>query len=241
MIVFDIETGPLPSDEIRANSKPFVADPSPGEFDPSTVKTGNTKDEAKIAAKIEDARQKHITAAAEHAKKTQEAEVAYWAGIVEKAALSPLTGRVLAIGYVDTDANKILLDIADDESAMLMRFWNIYKSAKSSDKKIVGHNTKHFDLRFLLGRSWIVGIEVPDGILQRDRYWDDTFVDTMERWGSPVKLDVLARAFGVGQKTDGVDGSMFADLLATEPERAKEYLRNDVAITRAVAERMGVI
>jgi hypothetical protein len=60
MIVFDIETGPLPSDEIRANSAPFVPAPPPGDFDPSAVKLGNLKDEAKIAAKINDAREEYL-------------------------------------------------------------------------------------------------------------------------------------------------------------------------------------
>lgn len=72
-IFFDIETGPLPENELAALMPPF---------DPSEVKTGNIKDPEKIAAKI------------------AEAEVNHKRDFIEKAALDPLTGRVVAIGLL---------------------------------------------------------------------------------------------------------------------------------------------
>jgi hypothetical protein len=56
-----------------------------------------------------------------------------------------------------------------------------------------------------------------------------------------VKLDVLAKAFGCDGKMDGVDGSQFAELWATDRKKAEEYLKADLKATAAVAERMGVI
>jgi hypothetical protein len=72
-IFFDIETGPLLESELLALLPPF---------DPAEVKTGNIKDPEKIAAKI------------------AEAELNHKRDFVEKAALDPLTGRVVAIGLL---------------------------------------------------------------------------------------------------------------------------------------------
>jgi hypothetical protein len=244
MIVFDIETGPLPEETIKANSKPFESQLGrhPGKFDPATVKTGNMKDQAKIDAKIEDARQKHTQAVADYESKAASEESDYWSDVISKAALSPLTGKVLAIGYTSTDTGKTVLDIDDDEAAMLTRFWSHYQKCIKENRKLVGHNSTKFDIRFIIRRSWILEVDVPQAIFQRGRYLDSlTLVDTMELWGEPVKLDVLAKVFGVGGKPDGVDGSMFAQLLISNREQAEQYLRNDLLITRAVAERMGVL
>src|SRR5476651_2330269 len=72
-IVFDLETGPLAESELSALLPPF---------DPADVKTGNLKDPAKIAEKI------------------AEAEANHKRDFIERAALDPLTGRVLAIGVI---------------------------------------------------------------------------------------------------------------------------------------------
>ena len=70
-ILFDIETAPLPESELAALVPPF---------DPAEVRTGNLKDPDKIAAKL------------------AEAEANHRRDFIERAALDPLTGRVLAIG-----------------------------------------------------------------------------------------------------------------------------------------------
>ena len=73
-IVFDVETGPLAESELSALLPPF---------DPAEVKTGNLKDPAKIAEKL------------------AEAEANHRRDFIERAALDPLTGRVIAIGMLD--------------------------------------------------------------------------------------------------------------------------------------------
>jgi hypothetical protein len=59
-----------------------------------------------------------------------------------------------------------------------------------------------------------------------------------------VKLDLLAKFFGVGAKTEGVKGADFAKLwFGTKEEHAKavEYHKNDLVITAAVARKMGLM
>lgn len=246
MIVVDIETGPIPDEVLMSRVDEFQPPPHPGEFDESSVKTGNLKDQAKIAEKIQAARESHAAAVKRYEEDVAGARAAWWSKIKSSAALSPLTGRVLAVGYYSTDTKNTILDIDDDEAGMLGRFWGQYQKAKAAGRKIVGHNLVSFDVPFLMRRAWMLGYDVPAGVVDRGRWLDsNTFVDTMQLWGcggrDPIKLDVLARAFGVGQKPDGVDGGMFSELLKSDPAKAKEYLANDLAMTAKVAERMGIL
>ena len=96
-IVFDIETGALPEAELEKSLPPF---------DPSEVKTGNMTDPRKIAAKIADAEAKHRR------------------DYFERAALDPLTGRVLAVGllYPATSEFVVLGDDGIGRSAMVLRY-----------------------------------------------------------------------------------------------------------------------
>src|SRR5688572_8585619 len=106
MITFDIETAPLPDEQIA----PFV---------PEFSAPSNYKDPEKIKAYIE-------------------GEKVKW---LEQAALSPLTGRVVAIGIlalgelvlasttnaVSPDFKHDDLAVYPDESLLLMQFWRDYK------------------------------------------------------------------------------------------------------------------
>lgn len=246
MIVFDIETGPLPDALITERVEEPEPAPPPPPFDPRTVKLGNLKDESKRAAKIEQARVQHQLACDNHAAKIEDDREAFWAGAREKAPLDPLTGRVLAIGYQSTDTGQTRLDIDADESSMLSRFWDRYLQVRHGKRQLVGHNIFGFDLPFLVKRSWLLELDVPRQIFARGRWLDnETFVDTLLLWsaGGKVsgKLDVLAQAMGVGAKPEGVDGAMFARLLDEDREAAEAYLRNDLYMTTRVAQRMGLI
>jgi len=247
-IIFDIETGPLPQDELWKVVAPF--DPSTLKpfppFDESLVKVGNLKDAAKIAEKIEQARAQHAVDAVEHAKNNMAAEGLYVGEVLSKAALSPLTGRVLAIGYYFTEnedsGEDYICDILN-ERGVIESFWNTFEAAPEHCR-IIGHNITGFDLPFLIQRSWMLNIEVPRGVMN-GRFFAPKFVDTMQVWacgkaGSAgmTKLDTLAKAFGVGAKNGS--GTMFAELLEKGRAAAIEYLKNDVAMTYEVAKRMGV-
>jgi len=96
---FDIETEPKSIELIEAQAPAFK---------PENVKVGNLKDQDKIDAKIEDARQNHISA------------------IVDKAGLSPLYSNPSAIGYHHAGDFEVTLDFADgDPKGMVEKFWKI--------------------------------------------------------------------------------------------------------------------
>jgi Predicted 3'-5' exonuclease related to the exonuclease domain of PolB len=257
VIVFDIETGPLEVSVIKRQAKQFRSNlgPPPGKFDPKAVKLGNLKDEEKIKGKIEAAKAAHKKAVGDHAIKAKTDEADYWADVIDKAALSPRTGRVLAIGYYSTDKGKYVPDIAgrgNPEKRILERFWVHFLACHDGHRVMVGHNSSKFDVPFLLKRSFINNIDWPKskgGVFAKDlalvrggKFLNDvTFVDTMVMWGDFISLNDIATLFGVGAKPDDMDGAMFADVLKKDPQKAEAYLRNDVNMTLEVATRLGVI
>jgi uncharacterized protein YprB with RNaseH-like and TPR domain len=210
-IIFDIETGPLPDAEIE----PLIPT-----FDPSEVKTGNIKDPDKIAAKI------------------AEAEANHRRDFFDKAALDPLTGRVVAVGLLYPDSHEVVIIGHDDEAQTLREFWAFTREQRGNTPQMVGFNTHLFDLPFLIRRSWKHRVPVPAGI-RRGRYWSEAMVDLRDGWQlgdrqARGSLDAIAKHLGVGAKNG--NGADFANLWQTDRPKAIEYLRNDLQLTAKVAE-----
>ena len=258
MITFDLESGPLPGDQLKLQFNPPGPPPHPGEFDPGAVKCGNIGGpmSAKGIAKITEARAAHEIAVENHAADVARAAGSAWQEFVNQAALSALTGRVLAIGYRSERATVIdHMDLhgggVTGETVLVEKFWLRYVKAKKDRRNLVGHNIAGFDIPFLIRRSWLLNVDVPDGIFDSNwRYLDRCFIDTMQRWQAGnyrdkfVKLDDLGRALGLGGKTQGVDGGDFHRLyFGSQDERAKalEYLIRDVELTWLVAQRLGIV
>ena len=225
-IVFDLETGPLAESELSALLPPF---------DPAEVKTGNLKDPAKIAEKI------------------AEAEANHRRDFIERAALDPLTGRVVAIGVMTFDARgeqpaafgkggKFFIIGHDDEARTLFEFWELTRGVQGRTNPMVGFNIFGFDLPFLFRRSWKHRVPVPFG-LRRGRYWSDQLIDLRDAWQlgdrqARGSLDSIAKHLGVGPKNG--DGKAFAELWWSDRKQAESYLRNDIELTALVANALGV-
>ncbi|MGD0745384.1 MAG: hypothetical protein ABSA45_09535 [Verrucomicrobiota bacterium] len=236
-IVFDIETGPLPESELLAMLPAF---------DPAEVKTGNLKDPAKIAEKI------------------AEAEANHRRDFTERAALDPLTGRVVAIGMMTFDARgeagpafgkggRFSIIGHDDEARMLREFWELTSGEMGRMNPMIGFNIFGFDLPFLFRRSWKHRVRIPFG-LRRGRYWGDQLVDLRDCWQlgdrqARGSLDSIARHLGVGAKcvphgplsATKITGADFAGLWKTDRKSAEAYLRNDIELTGKVADALGVV
>ncbi|MFG0260997.1 MAG: ribonuclease H-like domain-containing protein [Novipirellula sp. JB048] len=253
-IVFDIETGPLPLEEIQQTLPPFDRESvkHPGEFDPSSVKIGNLG-EAKAAEKIEKARESHEAECVKHAENLDKAESKHWFDILDKAALSAVTGQVVAVGYQGKQRTLHLAIDGISERSLLAQFWRTYKSARAARRSLVGFNIKPFDVPFLAQRSWILGVEVPPTILTATGYLDNVFIDLMDRWKCGVRgwgqnghgtLDAVCRSCGLTAKPSDCSGADFAGMLWSDsPEevaKAKAYLENDLEMTAQLAERLGV-
>ena len=229
VIVWDIETGPLGADDLAEAMVPY---PDMQPFDEAGVKTGNLKDEKKVAEKIVAAREKHV-------EDYRRARAKYEREFVEKAALDPMRGQVIAIGYGD-HAGQRVIHAAADEADLLTELWSIYMSVARGGGKLVGWNIHKFDLPFCRLRTFRHGLPVPDGILKNSRYWNECLVDLMGEWccgQGYMGLDAVAKFLRVGAKNG--DGAEFARLWSEDREQAIEYLANDIDMTVAVAKRMG--
>ena len=253
MIVFDIETGPLPEDQVLGLSRPFEPPAKPEPFDVSEVKLGNLKDAEKISAKIADAKAKRDKEIADYGTEVERLRETWRQEAIGKAALDATTGQVLAIGYRSCNGTAIrCIDDDHTEENLLVEFWMRYKKSRQENRKLVGHNIFNFDLPFLVQRSWIHGLAVPPTAIEQDRYWDKrVFADTMTRWalgrwGSSgmITLDRVAKTFGLPGKPEGIDGGDFARLFfGTELERkeAIAYLDCDLDLTYRVAVKIGIV
>jgi len=159
---------------------------------------------------------------------------------IKDAALSPLTGRILCIGIIDGTGFGYIGD--DDEAVLLKRFWAKMAQDDYYQWPVVGFNIEHFDMPFIIRRSFKHGI-IPSTQVFRGRYLDNRFVDLMKLWQCGdyrefISLDRLAKFLGVGEKTGS--GADFAGLWEVNRDSALEYLKNDLFLTQKCANRMGV-
>lgn len=161
------------------------------------------------------------------------------------AALSPLTGCVLAIGY-STDG-KVSIDTGD-EGALLERFFSLTQSvAQGARGRLCGFAIHSFDLPFICRRALILGVSIPWTLRPTGStrfYWPSWCTDLREIWAfgeyqPKGSLDVLCRVMGLGGKTG--KGGDFARLYHGTPEQreqALDYLRNELMLTAKLAERL---
>ena len=192
-------------------------------MEPEFSAPANFKDPVKIAEKIE-------------------AQRAAWR---ERAALCATTGRVLAIGMMLNDVVELLVVDAEQgvsEGDLLTAFWQV-AAPEGIWRHLVGFNSNRFDIPFLIRRSYKLGVAVPYGALN-GRYLNARFIDLMEAWKlgdfqASISLDRLAKHLGVGAKNG--NGAHFAALLQEDRAAALDYLRNDIAMTVAVARKLGVV
>lgn len=234
LLVFDIETAPLPRETLLPQLPPF---------DRESVKVGNIKDPALIEAKIKAAEENHER------------------DFFEKAALSPLTGQVAAIGcltwkagemggVIDTQLSDDLSD-RESERKLLVGFWDKFRAGFEGDDRtlFVGFNIIDFDLPFLVTRSRIVDVPVPPTLFrfENNRFsYSSRFIDLRLLYLAGRKptttvsnLDAISRGFGIGEKNGS--GADFAGLLASgDVAKATEYLANDLILTAKLSRKMGI-
>jgi DNA polymerase elongation subunit (family B) len=163
---------------------------------------------------------------------------------LEKAALSPITGKVLAIGYCINDKDVLVLE--GDEKEILTQFWDAITHYGAILRKLIGFNSNSFDLPFLIRRSWKLGVHIPNTLYKYYRgrvYLNENCVDILDYWSldtrDSIKLTDLGKYLGVGEKTGS--GAMFASLYAENRDEAISYLKNDILLTYKCAYALQIV
>lgn len=161
-------------------------------------------------------------------------------------------GSIVTIGFAidEEPAQAFSVGIDGDEADVIRLFFNALKEYRESHPRsrnqtvYVCHNMG-FDQRFLWQRAVVNDVNPNDygfdlGI--KAKPWEDTLFDTMTAWagfGKRAGLDKVAKALGLGQKTEGVDGSKVAQYVAEgRVQEVNDYCKEDVELTRDVYKRL---
>jgi len=210
----------MPEADIRAKLPPF---------DPAKVKLGVLKDEAKIAAKIEEARAN------------------YGNDEVANGALHATSGTLAIVGFRHGE-NVMQYHIGDMTEAAIIEA-SFAEILRALDKGIIvsGYFIKGFDLPFLIQRAWILGIKVPARVFNafKPRYpWSDAICCLQEIWlagsgaqfGTRVSLATVLSELGLPEKSG--TGADFGTLWASDQKAALQYNRDDLAVEMRLAESL---
>lgn len=162
----------------------------------------------------------------------------------ERAALSPLTGRVLVIGIKRIGVPDTFETLEGDEAAILRQIWTMTGDREVSHRWW-GHNLHGFDIPFLVRRSWFHRVPVPMATLfdRRGYVNADRFRDTMaifqcgNRSEGFTSLDAVGRFFGMPAK-EQEKSKHFSDLYAKDREAALLHLTRDLTRTENIITRM---
>ena len=252
-VVFDIETAARDDLWLRKFYKqpkklPKELKSPPGDFNPLAVKTGNIKDPVKKNAKIAQSRKQHAANQIEYTKKLNEFYEESFNTFRDKAALKAHLNRVLAIGYgVYTGKSLRVWCDYGNELSLIKNFWRVVSRIRheACSGNLYSWNGHNFDIPIMVQKSWMVGT-MPHRLITKYGKMEDFLIDGEVKWRQGVwgmdaklKLEHAAIALGVEGKLSGMDGSQFAEVLQTNPEKAREYLRRDISATFYVLERMG--
>ena len=192
-------------------------------FSRSDVKLGNLKDTAKIEAKLAEAEDEFL----------------------DKAALSPITGKVLAVGLTDGAVFEVLT--YESEKRLISETLERVSDQLIKQQPVVGWNIIKFDFPFLFKRAMMLGVPWPQHIWDLKKgYAHSQIVDLMRYWNmgdwrEMTKMDTVNRFLCGFGKPSGVTGADFARLFNGTPEereKAIDYALNDVKILDSLARKM---
>jgi DNA polymerase elongation subunit (family B) len=215
--------------EFAASRGPIVFDietcalPDAAQYLEPVQAAKNLKDPAKIAADI--------------AERTAERD--------EKCGLDYNVARIVCIGSdVGGETVSLMCRTEAEEANAIRAFW-----ADAQGRRMVGFRCREFDLPMLIQRSRYLGIKAPNIDLGRynranrviDLYDVLTFQDSQRTFAMRRTLHAFCRRFNI-PVADETHGSDIAAMVAAEYwAGVQAHCESDVRLTRALAERLGVV
>lgn len=158
-------------------------------------------------------------------------------------ALRSTTGKVCAIGMMDEQGGqKIYCRGPEFETETISSLWSHLFTAEDSRVFITFFGNR-FDWKFLIQRSWALGLDLPRWVIDDRGYLSSRFIDLAKIWscGDPketISLDRLSRYLKSGSKE--MSGKHFYELFLENPQAAEVYLSHDLNLTHQNALKMGV-
>lgn len=173
----------------------------------------------------------------------------------EDAALSPITGRVVGMGYSYPDERRRAMlagdlegDLIVQERDLIQRAFTFLRDAhQGAAYKVVGFCLTSFDIPFWIQRAWALDITVPPYLVHVSGRWvrfPSWIIDLRTLWTfgdkwEAGKLGQIAELLGVGTKVQEHSENFHA--LWKDPETreiARAHLINDLDLTEGLARRM---
>lgn len=167
---------------------------------------------------------------------------------LDDAALSPLTGEILAAVWVDMEGKATVYDSDNEgEAAVIHCLFHRFRDAgMGSHYKVAGFNIGEFDIPWLIKRAWANGVVVPTGLVKMSGKWLDLppwLFDIRHLWGmgepyAKGDLGKIAQFLGVGEKKGS--GKDFHRMWRDPGQHADayEYLMNDGLVLPRITERL---
>ncbi len=176
---------------------------------------------------------------------------------IQKLALTPLTGRIIAIGMLNPDTlhgkvwfqsdspdcfksdDDMVEFVSAGEREMLEGFWE----AIAHFEQFITFNGRSFDCPFIMLRSAMLGVKPTRNLLPY-RYRHDEHCDLLEQLTfynafRKFNLDFYCKSFGIhSPKADGITGLDLAPLFTEKRFREiAEYCMGDVKATAELFRR----
>lgn len=153
------------------------------------------------------------------------------------ASSSALSGKILAIAIQEPFKNASFF-ADENEKNLLQAFWDYYRNHCTC--RFVGFGCNSFAIPFLVRRSWVNRVAVPN--IFRGRFLNGNFTDLMQVWGCGTSerttLANLAKFFGL--KYEPIATPLEAMWRISRKTALKEMERDVLAI-RYIGEVMGVV
>lgn len=228
-IIFDIETAPLPFDQVKHMA-------------PKELVDGITQDMIQEKADAMNPNWKPDTRMEKALKWADSWDLDRERHDWQQSGLTdPRLSYICAYGItpdVFGEHELRLISGPEDEKVALDRLCRELNNAG----RAIGHYIHRFDLPFIMRRLWLNG-GTPWSYLN-GRYSGDKYVDTWEVWhcfngsrdAAPGSLDSIAQAFGLPKKPGSGDGFHLMS-----GHRQIEYLTHDLEATSEIARRMGLL
>jgi predicted PolB exonuclease-like 3'-5' exonuclease len=176
---------------------------------------------------------------------------------IKNAALHPEFAKiiVISIGQIQFDEKgtpveeKIKSFYGDDEAIFLQEFMGTAQAIfnKNANIQFTGHNIKNFDFPFLIKRSIINGVKIPQQLhLQNKKPWENCLLDTYEIWKfagwNSASLDLICDSLNIPSPKAIMKGSETTDEYWNgNLEKIKEYCEADVKSTMNVMLKLSYL
>jgi predicted PolB exonuclease-like 3'-5' exonuclease len=163
--------------------------------------------------------------------------------IYRKQSFNGGYGQICSIAWAVDDGfvGTTSLGVRDAERDMLGRTLAHISTdlGGSANPTICGHFVSGFDLKFIMHRCVVLGVEMPQWLASQANKaaWQGRIRDTMFLWAGAkgtISLDELCKILGIEGKGD-IDGSMVYDMwLAGKHDEIASYCSSDVEKVRDV-------